>query len=1181
MESNIKISNNLVTFNPFKGPRIERVIYTTESQAEIWVACKMGGDKANRAYNESVSLILNGELNHNALFKAIALLIDRHESLRSVFSTDGRFMTIFEKLSITPFYEDISDKGTNERTAYLKDYITKEANYIYDLVKGPLFKVGLIKLSDNEHHLVLTAHHIICDGWSTGIMLEELSTLYSSTVLDKSNDLPKVDHFSAYADEQAMFAASDLHKRVEAFWLNQYKDKVPQLDLPTDIPRPELRTFKSERLDFDLNANLVSDLKNTGIKAGVSLVTALMATFEIFLNQQTGQEDIVVGLPSAGQAATGKTQLIGHCVNLLPLRSHVDLSISFKDYLNKRKPALFDAYDHQQLSFGELLKKLKIARDPSRVPLVPVIFNIDVGMSDQVAFTGLDYTLKSNPRAYEAFEIFLNATGSGNSLTLEWSYNSTLFKPETITKMMQDLEVIIERVIENSETELKEVLAIDNSAYKILNATASDYPKAPLHELILEQVGLNAEREALKFETETLNYKDLKKQVNQLSHCLLEHGVEKGSVVGICMPKSIELVVTLLAVMQCGATYLPLDSNFPESRLDFMLEDSNTNMLITSKTTKVLQNVDIKTVEVEALFSKLNTFSEHRPIVAVDAEDTVYILYTSGSTGKPKGVQITHRSLVNFLYSMKKEPGIQQQDRLLSLTTISFDIAGLELYLPLLAGASLILANEEATKDSRLLLELIEDEDISIVQATPTTWQMMLDANWDKPLNIKALCGGEALPHSLAQRILAKVKELWNMYGPTETTIWSSVKQIVANDERITIGKPIANTGVYIVNNGQLVMPGKTGEICISGDGVAKGYLNRPELNSERFITNAFDETSERLYRTGDLGQLLTNGEVECLGRLDQQVKIRGHRIELEEIEASIIAFDGVKSAVVLVNNDVLNAFIILEEGLNNLDSEQLKQHLALQLPLYMIPQKFNYVKEFPKTLNGKIDRKALLESSTQKINSSTYTTPRTASEKTIATIWEECLELNEVDVKSNFFEIGGHSLVAVRVMSLLEKETGKRLPLSALMIYPTIEKLANFIDQKDIKEEKKETWQSLVPIKPEGNKTPLYVVHGAGHNVLFFNSLAKNLDDDQPVYGLQAQGLNGVDKPYDKIEDMAAHYVSEIIQTNPEGPYALSGYSFGGIVAYEMARLLRAQNKEVTTLALFDTYVFSAVLFS
>jgi len=1165
--------NRTVSFNPFAGPKIEKVIHTTASQAEIWIGCALGGEDANRGYNESVSLILKGELNKDAMESAIQSLVKQHESLRSAFSTDGQFMTIFDELIILPFFQDISSLTISEKQNKVTEYLSGDANYIFDLVKGPLLKVGLLKLSKVEHQLVITAHHIICDGWSMGIMLQDIGRFYTAFIHGKTPEISKPETFSSYADEQQEFTDSEEFKKIQKYWLKHYETSVPTVTMPTDFPRPEIRTFKSNRLDFPISNDLVADLKKVGIQSGSSFVVTIMTAFEVFLYDQTGQDDLVLGLPAAGQSVSGKSQLVGHCVNLLPLRSKISPNTPFNQYLRARKEEIFDAYDHQQFSFGQLLQKLNIARDPSRVPLVPVVFNIDMGMANDVIFDGLSYKLKSNPRAYEAFELFLNATGTEDELILEWSYNASLFKSSTIEQMMTSFKEVLQAIVANPSIEIGNVIKEDYSAYLELNDTTAAYPKLPLHQLLAKQAKITPLNKALKFENSEITYEELDKKVHQVAHYLKANGTGPGGFVAVSLPKSIELVITLIAIMECGYAYLPLDPKFPSKRLDFMLKDSAAKYIITDTTFSSKLPSGVTQLLLEDIFNNVSEYPTAPLDIEIDHGKFAYLLYTSGSTGKPKGVPVTHKSLVNLLYSVLEKPGIKETDTLISITTISFDISVAELFAPLLIGATLVLTNEETAKDTRILLDLIKDENITMMQATPTTWQMLLDSGWKNHLPIRALSTGEALPLGLAKTMLGKVDELWNLYGPTETTIWSAITQISKSADLIPIGHPVANTQLYIVNEqGNLVKPGTIGELWIAGDGVAKGYWKRPDLTSEKFITNHFNTDSDTLlYRTGDLAKLLPSGEVQCLGRIDQQVKIRGHRIELGEIEDALDSLEGVKSSVVLLDNDRLVANLITSDT-ESQDTNQAiawKEILKTQLPAYMLPQQFNVVKEFPTTPNGKIDRKALLENLPTKTVKTGFTGPSTESEKIIANIWQEFLDIDKIDVFSDFFEIGGHSLVGVRIMARLEEETGNRLPLVGLLKHPTIKKFAAYMDSEFF------TWDSLVPLKPEGTKPPLYIVHGANHHVLIFNELAQKLDKDQPVYGLQSRGLNGVEEPHDSIDEMAADYISEIVASNPEGPYALAGFSYGGIVAYEMARQLKAQGRKVKILAQFDTYVF------
>ncbi|PBJ08949.1 non-ribosomal peptide synthetase [Flavobacterium sp. ACN6] len=1164
-----------IQFNPF-SPEIERVIHTTNSQQEIWTDCIFGGSDANRAYNLSVSIDFQGNLILDTFEKAVDTLVQRHEGLRAVFSPDGRFMCIYKNINFEISHNDFSILPAKKRALSKDALVREEVNALFDLVNGPLFRVNLVKIDDFEYTATLTIHHIVGDGLSIDIILEELGTIYSAYIENKEPKLPTPELFSEFAERINSFTESTDYKTLEDFWINIYKESVPTIELPLDHLRPLLRTYNSDRIDFPFNDTIITDLKNIGISAGCSLVTTLLAAFEIFLAKTTKQNDLVVGFPSSGNTLYDMRQLIGDCVNLLPLRSKINPNINFITYLKQRNSELFDAYEHQQVSFGHLLKSFAIARDPSRIPLVPVILTVDLArtIENEFSFTGLSHSFNANPRQYGTFEIQLHIFRAKEGPIFQWTYNTTLFKPETIKEMMISFEDIINKIIADKSTSLSDFVGGNYLAdYSALNNTEMHYPDVTLTELLRKQAEITPYNVALEFYESKTTYLELHKKVNQLAHYLKAQGIQSGDFIAVSFPRSPELLYTLLAIMQCGAAYLPLDPEYPKERLEFMLNDSGAKVLITSKTLFASLPSWPQTLFIEDSIEALNQYSPLPLPFSLSSESTAYILYTSGSTGNPKGVPITHKNLVNFLFSMALEPGISENDRLLSITTISFDIAGLELYLPLIKGATLILADHETARDGRLLLELLKSEKINFLQATPTTWSMLLDSGWSEKLPIKALCGGEAMPQDLAKELLSKCDTLWNVYGPTETTIWSSIKQVKSDDKLITIGKPIGNTQIYIIDEqGQLVAPGNIGEIVIAGDGVAKGYWNRPELTAKKFIENQFSTNDDIIYRTGDLGKILPNNEIECLGRVDQQVKIRGHRIEPGEVEQALLLLDGIKSAVVLANENFLVAHIVPDSDLENAENQipLWREALATKLPAQLIPHDFNLLEKIPTTLNGKIDRKALSEYKANK--KLTYTAPRTEEENIVASIWKESLGLDAIDIFSDFFEMGGHSIKGVKVMIEIEKHTGKRIPLSALFKYSTIEKFAKLLNTGT------EIYSDcLVPIKPHGNKAPLFIVHGAGLNVLNFINLSKHFDDDQPIYGIQGTKPKGFEGWYESIEAMAAHYIDAITKVNPKGPYALAGFSFGGIVAFEMTRQLRKQGKTVSLTALLDSYVDSS----
>lgn len=1579
-----------VDFNPFEeGREIDKIVSTNEPQKEIWLSCVIGGDDANLAYNESVSLDFTGSMQIDYFLEAIQEVVTRHESLRATVSANGESLLIYKSIPYTTEVIDIS--AANGQQALISDFIKAEMEKLFDLQEGPLFRTYLHQLSSNHFFFTMVKHHVIGDGWSTGIILEDLSKLYNAKLKGVSLVLDTAPQISEYEAEMTAYQQSPAYTQTENYWLKMYRDNVPVLDLPTDFPRPARRTYKASRIDQQIAPELIDLLKKTGAKSGSSLVNTLLSAFEIFLHLQTQQKDVVVGLPAAGQAASGKFGLVGHCVNVLPLKSTVDPDISFAAYLKQRKSAFFDAYDNQQFTFGELVKKLNIKRDPSRIPLVPVLFNIDMGMDNAVAFDQLSFKLISNPRAYETFEIFLNATGSKSSFTLEWSYNTQLFKPQTIKNMSQEFEYLLQTLAANPTAALKE-LVVDQredwiSQLAIWNDTTVVYPKnSTLPQRITEIAKKYPKKTAVSYQGGSLSYAELEARSNQLAALLIDKGIRNGNLIGLAMGRSGELLIVLLGILKSGAAYIPLDPGYPQDRIEYMLQDSAATMLMVAQSHSGKFHSQATELVIEQLWEEIQSYPEQPPITAAKGTDLAYVLYTSGSTGKPKGVQIKHHNLVNFLQSMQEAPGITADDKLLAVTTISFDIAGLELYLPLITGAEIILADQETARDGRLLLDLIRQQQISVMQATPSTWGMMIAAGWNQKYPLKVLCGGEALPAELASALLDRSEELWNMYGPTETTIWSAVKQITSANEMITIGRPIQNTQIYILDEQlQLVKPETTGELFIGGEGVATGYLNRPELTAERFINDPFSSTpGAKIYRTGDLARFLKNGEIQHQGRMDEQVKIRGYRIELGEIESILARQDGIKQAVVLAREDtpgdkrlvgyvtlsdqeikdlnptwkdhwdtvydiaaevhkdediteqhidgvmleqLQDSETLLEEarewlevstqkirehqpqhvyeigcgggqlmfevapgtksylatdyseiaieklneklranpekwkhvsakaapaddfsGINdqefdlvvihsvaqyfpdtayllkvieqsikkisdggclyigdmqgknslpmehamnqlghskagttkaefneivgnrlriedefvadpgffyllpslipaitgvdielrkghldnqttkfhydvwiyvNSDHQQVKadwsidyaelesldflvkklqedqtlitevkniynartaeehtliqwmeqpgdaliddiQHtlpaankglhpdffwelgdqtgyttyirwstdgadslydvyfipegnmnlipatpdmyqslyakpadftrtptisnelhllksvteawknkLREQLPEYMVPTELIALKTFPLTPNNKIDKKAFPKP-VQKISVSGQTDlePGDEYEKIVSEIWSAILGIEQIGIHDDFFELGGHSLLAVRVMTAIEKETGKRLPLATLFDHSTIHSLA-----RKIHSDEEEKWQALVPIKPYGNKDPLFVIHGAGLNVLLFQYTSQYLDPEQPVYGLQALGLNHALNQWYTFEEIAAIYITEIIKVNPTGPYRLAGYSLGGFFAFEIARQLTESGKVVKFVGILDTY--------
>jgi amino acid adenylation domain-containing protein len=709
------------------------------------------------------------------------------------------------------------------------------------------------------------------------------------------------------------------------------------------------------------------------------------------------------------------------------------------------------------------------------------------------------------------------------------------------------------------------------------NRTYSEYPRSRcLHDLLSERAQSIGAVIAVECDGASLTYAELGRRSNQVARFLQKRGVGPDVLVGLCVDRSLEMLVGLLGILKAGGAYVPLDPSYPSERVKYVLEDAHVRVLLTQeKLRSGLPETSAELICLDADWPSINQEDGGAVNAEVGPKNLAYVIYTSGSTGKPKGVQLEHRSVVNFLYSMQREPGMTAQDILVAVTTLSFDIAGLELYLPLLAGGRLVIATREATMDGRLLMRLLEKSGATLMQATPTTWRVLLESGWQGDSKLKALVGGEALSVDLAKQLARLCNSAWNMYGPTETTIWSSVYRLEGKDEKLVpIGKPIANTTFYVLDAQREPVPdGAEGELYIGGEGLARGYFEREQMTQEKFVPDPFDSRpGARMYRTGDLARFKPDGNVEFLGRIDHQVKIRGFRIELGEIEAVLEQHSGVHQAVVVAREDNpgdkrLVAYYV-PVAPNGLTPRELRQHVAKQLPDYMTPSAFAEMAKFPLTPNGKVDRKALPAAEVKDFDAATeYVAPRNPTERKLARLWEEVLGIGSISVTANFFELGGRSMLAARLFTKILREFGKELPLSTLFRSPTVELLAKDLSPS----EAGAAYSTLVAIQPNGSNPPFFCVHGGAGSTLFLHELAGYLGPDQPFYGIEPEGMDGRQFQRLTVEQMAEHYLSEVRKVQPTGPYFLGGYCFGGLVAFEMARLLQQQGERAELVAMFS----------
>ncbi|EGV18543.1 non-ribosomal peptide synthetase [Thiocapsa marina] len=1038
-----------IDYDPFADGMLTSTLPATEAQKEIWAAAQLGDD-ASCAFNESIHIHLHGDLQPDALALAIERLVVRHESMRTTFSPDGELLCIVDSFRPEIARLDLSTEPDPE--AALRAYCVRQVETPFDLEHGPLYRFSILRMSERHQVLVVTAHHIVCDGWSSFVMTCELGLLYDDLCGRAIRPLEAAPAFSEYLS----FLRTQDRAKSRDYWVQQFKESLPALDLPTDKPRPSFRTFRSGRVDHLFDSDLVAGLNEVAGRCRASLVVLLFSGWMAYLHRITGATDLVTGMPAAGQNASGIHGLVGHCVNLLPIRVAILPSMSFESLVALTREKVLDALEHQDFTFGSLLQSLPIPRDPSRIPLVPVQFNVDPAGIVTEGFSGIEVQVNNNPRSFENFELFLNLTKVQDGIRIECQFNSDLFEEEGIRDRLREFETLMAGVVAEP-TETIERLPVVPSDWRTRlidtwNATEADLDlSVHVHEMVESQCAHSPHATALIAPGTVYNYQALLDRVNRLASALQRLDVGRGSLVGIALERDADMVVAALAIWKAGGAYVPLDPDFPPDRLRFMIDDAEVRLVVS--TSGLAPRLPLEGVSTLLLDAESETLSEMEPIAPPNTsrpDDLAYIIYTSGSTGQPKGVRVLHRNLANFLGAMAQRPGLQPQDILLAVTTLSFDISLLELFLPLTVGATTLVASREQTRDGAALCDLLETSGATMMQATPATWTLLIESGWRPSRPFTALCGGEALSGELAARLIERTDRLYNMYGPTETTVWSSVHQVRKVEPIASIGTPIANTRMFVLSDAMQLAPvGVAGELFIGGAGVSEGYHNREDLTRDRFVMSPFKD-GERLYRTGDLVRWRRGGTLQYLGRLDAQVKIRGFRLELGEVEAAMLRCEGVAEAVAAVyeagpGDSRLVGYYVARDG-SEIPAARFREQLAVFLPEYMLPNQFTQLDAIPLTPNRKADRKALPAPAQAGAERIARVAPRTQAERALAAIWQDVLSIEEPGIADDFFELGGHSILAARVIARLRDELGIQLPLRRLFENSRLEALAAHI---------------------------------------------------------------------------------------------------------------------------------------
>jgi amino acid adenylation domain-containing protein/FkbM family methyltransferase len=1034
------------------------------AQEQLWFLDQLA--PGSPVYNIVDAISFEGRYDATAMRRALQELVRRHDVLRTAFTQEeGRpLQVVAPAIDVTLPELDLSSSAAGrERDRAWADVVREVGRKPFDLSQAPLFRATMVHMSAQEHRLLLAIHHIVADEWSMEVVQQEIRQLYGAFTRGRQSPLPALPiQYADFASWQRQWSRGEALQQEFAYWKSELAGAPTTLELVGDKPRPAMPSFRGATEVFSLSKTLVERLKALGRAEQATLFMTLEAAFAALLHRYTGQDDLLIGTPISGRTHSETERLIGSFLNTVVLRAQFDDDATFRSLLQQTRARALGAFAHPSLPFNYLVAELAPERDASRSPLFQVMFVLhDAAGVSQVSKVSGNRELATGTAKFDLSLLMSESDGGGGGLDGLLEYSTDLFEAATIQRLGRHYVTLLEALVSAPDARLAEVPFVTAEERRTLltdwNATAVTFPTgagASVHGLIAAQAARTPERVAVEAEGQVLRYGELAQRARVLARQLRALGVGPEVCVGLLVERSLDMVVGLLGILEAGGAYVPLDPGFPAERLGYMVRDSGMRVLVTHRGLE--QTLPVRPPVVVRLGADQPSLvgSGEAGAAAVTNEQLAYVLYTSGSTGQPKGVEITHGAVVNFLQAMQQAPGFTAADTLLAVTTLSFDIAGLELYLPLVTGGRVVIASREEALDPERLRARMAAVGCTVMQATPATWRALVAAGCAGAPRLKILCGGEALAPDLAAALLPRCAELWNMYGPTETTIWSTVERVrtaAPDGLAIPIGRPIANTQVYVLDaHGQLVPPGVVGELYIGGAGVARGYRGRAALTAERFVPSPF-VPGARLYRTGDLARWLPDGRLVCLGRTDQQVKIRGFRVEPGEIEAAIARHPAVREVVVTARahgpgETQLVAYVVAPRAPADLE-DALRGLIRATAPEYMVPAAFVPLAALPRTANGKVDRKALPAPPAAAGRRSGAVAPRTPTEEMLLGLFQDVLGRGDFGVHDSFFDLGGHSLMAARLMSQLSAATGTDLPLRILFERPSVAALADAVD--------------------------------------------------------------------------------------------------------------------------------------
>lgn len=1177
-------------------------------QLRLWTLDRLEG--GSEAYHMPVALRMLGALNIDALKKAFCFVIQRHEILRTVICEheDGTpqaiVLEVFEEDVPFTSVKAYASKET-DLAADTQRRIRNFTHFPFNLAADLPLRAQLLTLSENEHLLILVAHHIACDGISTSILLRELSQAYDQFLHDSPPDWPELEiQYSDWAAWQQASLEESLGDKVAR--ARARLSTVPsELTLPLDHARTADRSRQAKHSTVTLPSDTVELLKNLAKEMKCTLYSVILTIYGVALARIAGQSAVTIGVAASGRNRVEVDHLIGFLVNTLAVPVSLSNHPTGRELIEESKANMEAVLNDQDLPFEILVEHLGVERSLAQTPVFQTMLNLQEKSEDSMRMSGLDVALEPVllPKAKFDLLLFLLPDPLGG-LQGAFEYDASLFDATTVAAWVKCFEALAKGFAYQPDCPVT-LLPVEETTHTTGGLDALSQSLADTHDFdLLERISTQSQRTpnaiAIRFEDQSISYQALEESSNQLAQYLKQQGIGPERIVGILLDRSPELIISIIAVLKAGAAYLPLDPEYPKNRLAFMLEDSACALLLTHQ--KHLTPSDTLAAATTATwdrieFSGVTTVLDSRetqqqiashPVTSVrsqpDANDCAhsqlaYVIYTSGSTGKPKGVGITSSALVTFLSSIQHVIGLSSSDRFVARTTIGFDIAGLEIFLPLMCGAQIVLANRDDSRDPMAISRLIARESASHIQATPSFWDALIET--PLPQSLVALTGGEALSKGLAQR-MTRLSRVINLYGPTEATIWASSHVPVQNNlddapYPVPIGRALSNYAFMVLDDTLSPAPqGSIGELYISGPALARGYLNRAALTAERFIACP-TSNGTRMYRTGDLARMRNDGIVDFLGRADDQVKVHGHRIELGEIESVITgSFKEIEEVCVIVRQinggDRLIAYITLDIDHDSIDTSTIQTALSLRLPAYMVPSDYIILEAMPLTPNGKRDKKALPNPEAKRTVLA-FRAPVTDEEKLICRIFGELLNQDSVGLDDNFFQIGGNSLIAMQFIARLRQETGIDMPLRELFERSTpaaLAQSAKLVAEHDAAAAHR--YNALFPIHTAGSRPPLFCIHPVGGLGSVYKNLADALGPDQPLWSFQASGLEGNETMHDSIPSMAQAYIAAMKTVQPVGPYQLAGWSMGGRIGHEMACQLSALGDEVRFLALFDT---------